>query len=335
MSKYNWKVIERQRAAGDSWADIAAPLGSPSATLRGAYYRWKKTQAGQVAEEPYSPVPAYVGGGAVILRSGADNKFKFGVAGDKHIGSKYHRDDVLADLYRRFEQAGVDAVFDTGNWIDGDARFNTHDVVVRGLDNQVSLMAEIHPRIEAPTYAVWGDDHEGWYAQREGIDVGMYAAHRMREAGHNWYDLGFMEAHVILENSNTGERTRLFVMHPGGGSSYAYSYRPQKIVESFEGGEKPAAVFMGHYHKLEALNIRNVWVLQSGCNQDQSTFMRKKSIDAHVGGAIVTLEQDPKTGALIGFAPEMLRYFNRGYYNGRWSYTGRPNRPARVINPAA
>jgi hypothetical protein len=280
--------------------------------------------------EPFTPPPAYLTGN-VTLTSRPDNTFVFGVVGDKHIGSKYHRDDVLADLYRRFEKAGVDAVFDTGNWIDGDARFNKHDVVVTGIDNQVRLMARIHPRINAPTYAVWGDDHEGWYAQREGIDVGKYAETIMQEEGHNWWDLGYMEAHVMLRNANTGKESRLAIMHPGGGSAYATSYRPQKIVESMEGGEKPAAIFMGHYHKLEALNVRNIWTLQTGCAEDQTPFMRKKSIEAHVGGAIVKIEQDPETGALIGFAPEMVRYFNKGYYNGRWSLTGNVNRVARAV----
>lgn len=274
--------------------------------------------------------PAYADGDFIEIISRPDNTFVFGVAGDKHIGSKYHRDDVLADLYARFDRAGVDAIFDTGNWIEGDARFNRHDLIAHGLDPQLKLMAETHPRSKAPTYAVWGDDHEGWYAQREGIDVGRYAEGVMRTAGHDWTDIGFMESHVRLVNANTGKSNLVAIMHPGGGSAYALSYRPQKIIESMEGGEKPAAIFMGHYHKLEALNVRNIWSLQSGCCQDQTPFMRKKSIEAHVGGAIVRMEQDPETGALIGFAPEMIRYFNRGYHNGRWSHHGPVNRPQRA-----
>jgi hypothetical protein len=182
-----------------------------------------------------------------------------------------------------------------------------------------------------PAFAIWGEDHEGWYARREGIDVGRYAEGIMREYGHDWTDLGFMEAHVDLVNARTGKRSSLVIMHPGGGSAYATSYRPQKIVEALDGGEKPAAIFMGHYHKLEALNVRNVWTLQTGTTQDQTPFMRKKPIDAHVGGAIVTLEQDPETGAIIGFTPAMYRYFNKGYYNNRWSKHGPVNMPPRVI----
>lgn len=281
-----------------------------------------------------NPQPAYVVGQSDLsLKARPDGTFLFGVVGDKHVGSKYHREDVLADLYRRFEDAGVDAVFDTGNWIDGDARFNHHDLLVSGLDNQCQMLAEIHPKIEAPTYAVWGDDHEGWYAGREGIDVGKYNERIMREAGHNWTDLGFMEAHADLVTIDGDRVAKLAIVHPGGGSSYAISYSIQKIVESYEGGEKPAVGFYGHYHKMEAQNVRNVWTLQTGCTQDQTPFMRKKRLEAHVGGAIVKLEQDQETGAIVGFAPNMTRYFNRGFHSGRWSRHGAIRRSARTVNP--
>lgn len=334
-SKYDWARIEHLiEVEGWPWELVAAEYDAKASTLRGYYSRWKRTADGEeTAEEPYRPQPAWVHGPVVTIRSDENNQYRFGVVGDKHYGSKYHRDDVLADLYQRFQAAGVYAAFDTGNWIDGDATFNRHDLVTQGMDNQIRLMAENHPKIGVPTFAVWGDDHEGWYAKREGVDMGAYAEMKMRAAGHDWHNLGFMEAHVVLENANTGRQQVIVIMHPGGGSAYATSYRPQKIVESMEGGEKPGAIFMGHYHKLEALNVRNVWTLQTGCTQDQTPFMRKKSIEAHVGGAIVTIEQDPATGAIIGFAPEMIRYFNRGYYNNRWSSHGPVLRPERTVIP--
>ncbi|NIM47719.1 MAG: hypothetical protein GTO22_00385 [Gemmatimonadales bacterium] len=256
-----------------------------------------------------------------------DNTFLFGVAGDRHHGSKYHRNDVLQNLHERFADAGVDYVIDSGNWIDGEARINRYDLVRVGMTPQIMLMAEETPNIGVPTLAIWGDCHEGWYAAREGVDVGDYAETVMRRAGHDWRNLGYMEAHLILRNANSGAETLMSIMHPGGGSAYALSYRPQKIVEALEGGEKPAVIIMGHYHKLEALNIRNVWVLQSGTCCDQTPFMRKKSIEAHVGGVILGLEQDPESGAIVGFAPQIVRYFNRGFYNNRWNRAG-PISPA-------
>lgn len=268
--------------------------------------------------------------------SRADNTFVFGAFGDQHIGSKYYREDVANDLYDRFEEHGVDRVFNTGNWVDGDARFNRFDLVAHGIDAQCQLLADVFPRRDGiDTYAIWGDDHEGWWAQHEGVDVGRYAEAVMRANGReDWHDIGFMEAQVELVNANTGAKAMMAVVHPGGGSAYALSYSIQKIVESYEGGEKPHVGLYGHYHKLWAGLIRNVWVAQTGCAQDQTVFMRKKRLEAHVGGLLIKMEQDPESGAIIGFEPRMFRYFNRDWYgngNGRWSYTRQVNRLPRSV----
>jgi DNA-binding Lrp family transcriptional regulator len=270
-------------------------------------------------------------GNVVELVSDENNCFRFGALGDNHLCSKYERLDVLHALYDRYVDRGVQHVFNTGNWIDGEARFNTHDIHIHGMSPQVKYLAQNYPEREGlTTYAVAGDDHEGWYAQRHGVDIGRLAVNAMNDMGReDWVDLGYMEAYIRLVNRNSGMSATLSVMHPGGGSAYALSYAPQKIVEAFEGGEKPAVLLVGHYHKMEALNIRNVWTLQTGCTQDQTPFMRKKKLSAHVGGCMVDLEQDPKTGAIVGFTPHMWRWFNRGYYAGRWSPFGEVTRAER------
>jgi hypothetical protein len=276
----------------------------------------------------FEPQAAHLAGPTITLTSRPDNTFLIGACGDQHIGSKYFRQDVLDDVYARYSKAKVQAVFNTGNWIDGVAPFNRHDLVAHGLEEQVQLLARVYPRAKFPTYAITGDDHEGWWAQREGIDVGNYTQNRMQEAGHLWHDLGYMEAHIRLKNANNPKATAtLAVVHPGGGSAYAYSYSIQKIVESLEGGEKPNVAFYGHYHKMWSGNVRNVWVFQTGCTQDQTPFMRKKRLEAHVGAYMVGLEQDPKTGAIIGCTATCWRYFNRAYYDNhtRWSHHGPVN----------
>ncbi len=257
-------------------------------------------------------------------RSRPDNTYVFGVASDQHLCSRYAREDVLTDLYDRFAAAGVDRVFNAGNWIDGEDEKNRFDLAVHGFEPQINYLVEHYPqRPGITTYAVWGEDHEGWYARREAIDVGRFAESQMRQAKReDWVDLGFIEARVDLTNANTGVTAPLVVQHPGGGSSYAYSYRAQKIIESMSGGEKPAVLIIGHYHKLSCNTIRNVWAIQAGTTMDQSVFMRKKGLEAHVGGLIVTLEQDPETGAIFRCVPDQYLYFDRKYYNDRWSKTG-------------
>jgi biotin operon repressor len=276
---------------------------------------------------------SYVSGHALVINSRPDNTYCFGAFGDLHAGSKHARWDVRGNLVRQAEENDAQAIFDTGNWIDGEFYGNRYDLEVIGLERQCQLLAERHPRTELPIYAVTGDDHEGWYAAREGIDVGTYAEGIMRTAGHDWHNLGFMEAHVILRNVNSGKKATLGIVHPGGGSAYAVSYSVQKIAESYEGGEKPHAAFYGHYHKLWSGVIRNMFVVQTGCQQDQTPFMRKRRLEAHVGGAVVKFKQDPRTGALLSMTPELIRYYNEAFEKGtgRWSHHGPVVQPGRSV----
>lgn len=277
------------------------------------------------------PAPQHAGGDLPVYTSRPDNTFVFGFTSDNHICSKYSRLDVLNDLYDRFAERGVDRVFNAGNWIDGEARFNKHDLLVHGMDRQLDYLAEHYPqRHGITTYAIAGDDHEGWYCQSMGVDIGAYAEMKMRQHGRNdFVNLGYMEAFVHLVNANSGAEAKLLNCHPGGGSAYAISYTSQKSIEAFEGGEKPAIALFGHYHKMMYAVIRNVHAIQTGCTEDQTPFMRKKKLSAHVGGGICRATQDPITGAIIACQVEFFNYFNSGYYNDRWSMSNDVTRPPR------
>lgn len=244
--------------------------------------------------------------------------YKFGVCGDNHLCSKYQRLDVLNSLYDIFEKEGVKIVYNTGNWIDGEARFNKHDLLVHGIDNQINYFVENYPQKKGiKTYYITGDDHEGWYSQREGIDIGKYAQNKANDAGRqDLIYLGHMEADVVLESKHG--KTVIRVLHPGGGSSYAVSYTSQKIVESYTGGEKPHILLVGHYHKAEYSYVRGVHVIQTGTTEDQTPFMRKKRLAAHLGGWIIEFSVDDY-GAITRFKQEFIPYYDNDYYK-KWKY---------------
>jgi len=269
-----------------------------------------------------APMPSSAKGTIQEYISRPDGAYLFGFTSDNHLGSKYARLDVVNDLYDQFAAQGVDRVFNAGNWVDGEASFNKYDLLVHGMDAQLRNLAKEYPKREGiETYAVAGDDHEGWWCAREGVDIGKYAERIMHELGRtDWHDLGHMEAYVRLRHAETGASSMLHVLHPGGGSAYAISYTVQKIVESYDGGDKPAILLAGHYHKLSYNIVRNVHTIQTGCTQDQTPFMRKRKLAAHVGGGICQIKQDPKSGALTSCRIEFFNYFVRSFYNDRWSY---------------
>jgi hypothetical protein len=258
------------------------------------------------------------------LVSDHDGLIRFASVGDTHLGSKYYRDDCLNDFYDNVAHRGFKTVLHAGNWIDGEAPFNRHDLLVHGMDQQMQFLAKHYPqRPGVETWAITGEDHEGWYSRREGIDVGRYAENVMRQNGReDWRDVGFMENFIDLVHAGSGQRSKLLLMHPGGGSAYAVSYAPQKIVEGFDGGDKPAVLILGHYHKASYNLIRNVHVVQTGCFQDQTLFMRKSKLAAHLAGCFIELRLDPETGAVIEFSTTFRNYFVRGYYKNRWSQHG-------------
>lgn len=244
--------------------------------------------------------------------------YKFGVTGDNHLCSRYERMDVLNALYDLYEQEGIKIVYNTGNWIDGEARFNKHDLHTHGLDNQINYFLKNYPQRKGiTTRLITGDDHEGWYSQREGVDVGRYMQMKAIEQGRSdLIHIGHMEHDEVIEAKNG--KTTIRVLHPGGGSSYATSYSVQKIVESYTGGDKPDILFVGHYHKADYVFCRGVHCVQTGCTMDQSPFMRKKKLAAHLGGWIIEIGTD-ENGAVTRFKQEFIPFYDKGYYDG-WKY---------------
>jgi hypothetical protein len=270
-----------------------------------------------------TPTPGHTRSDHQQFHADNDGWLSFGFTSDNHLGSKYERLDVLNDLYDKFAEEGIEHVFNAGNWIDGEASFNLHDLHTHGVQNQLAYLVRHYPQRKGiTTYAVAGDDHEGWYAQRAGMDIGRMAENTMREAGRDdWRDMGYMEAFLDLVHPGTGRSSKLHLMHPGGGTAYAVSYTVQKIVEGYDGGEKPAVLLAGHYHKLAYALIRNVHTVQTGCTQDQTPFARKKKISYHLGGGVVRLRLN-EDGAVQRFRLEIFNYFVRSYTNGRWSHSG-------------
>lgn len=243
----------------------------------------------------------------------------FGVTTDNHLCNKHSRLDVLNLLYDEFAAEGVTRVLNCGNPIDGEHKFNKRELIVRpGFEAQAEYFAENMPaRKGMKTYFITGDDHEGWYAQREGINVGDRMQQTAEDLGRDdLIHLGYAEADVELKAPGGSVVMRL--MHPGGGSSYAFSYTSQKIVESFQGGEKPAVLLCGHYHKWDNCYPRAVHAIQCGCTCDQTLFMRKRKIEGHVGGVLLKIRQGKNDGVVTAVEARFIPFFDRKYYDKRF-----------------
>jgi len=222
--------------------------------------RGKTVQIGKSAERT---------SGKIIFENHFHEKpIKFGVIADMHLCSKKERLDVMEAAYDEFQRQGITVVLCPGNYIDGECRFNTHELHAHGIADQVQYCIKHWPtRPGIKTYFVDGDDHEGWFQQREGIEFGRYLMLEAREHGRDdLVYMGYMESDFELKAPKG--KAIVKVIHAGGGSSYAYSYASQKLVESFQGGEKPAVCIIGHYHKQEyCVSLDSEIMTQNGWKQ--------------------------------------------------------------------
>lgn len=280
-----------------------------SATLLRANNSGAITLASQLLPIP-EPVP-------IDFRKYKEIEMVFGLTADNHIGSKSERMDVLECLFDRFVDAGVTHVYQAGNIIEGRTSFNQYEIYVHSVEEQVANLIEKWPRREGIiTHFVTGDDHEGWWIQREGLDIGRRIEQDAYAAGRDdLRHLGYMERDLQFEQD--GGSSVIRVIHAGGGSAYATSYTSQKYAESLQGGEKPQIVIVGHFHKWNWDYPREIHVIQVGCTQDQTRFMRKKKLQAHVGGAILTVTQN-ELGIFTKVKAEWIPFYDKKFYAFKW-----------------
>jgi len=102
--------------------------------------------------------------------------------------------------------------------------------------------------------------------------------------------------------------TTLMVRRNGKAIWSGNSYKMQKYLESLAGGEKPNAVFQGHFHKANYMFYRNIHAIDAGALQDQSQFMKKKGSPSNVGFWTVEMEYDKK--GITRFKPEFTAYYD-------------------------
>jgi len=212
------------------------------------------------------------------------NTIRLGVVSDTHIGSLYTKYDALEEFYKLLQSEGITTVLHCGDILDGHKIYRgqefEQDAV--GLEKQVDELEERYPRIKGlETHFICGN-HDLSYTKQTGANVGKII--QMTRP-----DLKYLDdeiATVTIKTKNGLVKYRL--MHPSGGTAYAISYKSQKIVEAIAGGDKPHAVFIGHYHKADHMPcFRNVQSLQAGCFQGQTPFMANKPTPAHVGAWII------------------------------------------------
>ena len=223
-----------------------------------------------------------------------DNEIRFGLFSDPHVGSLYFQRDALAAYYKRLNEEGVEIVLCAGDICAGWRVYKGQEFELRPdakswPEQRKIALTEIPAIAGMKTIFITGN-HDNSFKKLVGMVVGEELDAGREDLKFIGQDVGDVDLVTRGSNEKPGQKFRVRLLHPGGGTAYAVSYHAQKIVESMPGGEKPDLLGIAHYHKAMFMPAyRNVECIEVGCFQWQTPFMIRFSIAAHVGGWIITV----------------------------------------------
>ena len=226
---------------------------------------------------------------------------RFAIIGDTHIGSKYAQLSYLHEFYDLCVKEGIKDVYHTGDITEGLKMRVGHEyeLYTVSADDMRDEVIKNYPVRDGITTHFISGNHDASIYKQVGYDV-CDAIARERS------DLDYLGRDCAVVNLTPN--CTLELRHPWDASSYALSYKIQKMIEAMESDSKPNILAVGNYHKAEYLFYRNVHALQTGCFQGQTPFTRGKGISVHMGGWIVTVHVD-ENGYIQRIAPEFVPYY--------------------------
>ena len=205
-----------------------------------------------------------------------------GAMGDMHSGSKYFVESWQNEAYNQFAKAGVDMVVNTGDVVEGMSNRAGHiyEMDYIGFDAQKEYAIKVLSQWEGPQYFIDGN-HDRWYIKAG--NAGALIVPDICKEVPNATFLGHDEGNISIN----GAVIKLW--HGEDGSSYATSYRIQKLTEAFSPGEKPNVLFAGHVHKQGYFFDRAIHCVSTGAMCRQSNWMRSTRKANHAGFHIVKM----------------------------------------------
>ena len=223
----------------------------------------------------------------------------FGAITDTHLGSKYTDTRMLMEAFDVFAESDVDFITHCGDVHEGLSHRAGHvyECTHVGYSAQLEHSRDIFSNwTDTPIYMIDGN-HDQWAIKSAGAKM----VPELCMGQENLHFLGHDEGDVDID----GVTIKLW--HGGDGSSYAFSYRVQKIVESFTGGEKPNVLLCGHTHKAFSIFDRNIHCVSCGSMQKQSKWMRGKRAASHTGFYVVRM--GISNGQVSWFEPRFYPFY--------------------------
>jgi predicted phosphodiesterase len=203
-------------------------------------------------------------------------RVRFGLCSDTHFGSLFCKDELWEQTVNVFKKEKVEFVVHTGDITEGMSGRPGHiyELSHMGYDSQRDKAIEMLLMWPGQYYFIDGN-HDRWYIKSSGARMVPDICKLMGEKA---VFIGHDTGTISLKG-----RATIGGFHGEDGSTYALSYRIQKLVESMSGGSKPNILVTGHDHKHGYFFVRNIHCFGAGCIQLQTDWMRATRKEAHPG----------------------------------------------------
>jgi len=214
----------------------------------------------------------------VAIALPTEKRLRFGIIGDTHIGSGWERIDALEDYYANAAARKISLILHAGDVLAGHGVYRGQEFEVHkhGWEQQRAHFVESMPRIKGIATKFITGNHDASFTKLTGLDVGPALCERRPDFECVGADIG-----AVTLTTADGHEFRVQLLHPDGGTAYAVSYRPQKLVDALAGGmevENPRLATSARTGELEGDEPDHVEflddrvVLFCSAGQEPSTF---------------------------------------------------------------
>jgi predicted phosphodiesterase len=208
---------------------------------------------------------------------------KFGVISDSHIGSIFYHTEWLKEAFKMFRKENCSFIVHSGDVTEGMSNRPGHvyELTHIGYDQQRNYAIEEFTKYNTTNIKIFFIDgnHDRWYIKSNGSLIVKDIVNELDNTEFIGHDSGDIKVNNAI----------IRLWHGEDGSSYATSYRLQKVIESITGGLKPDMLIAGHVHKQGYFFDRHIHVLSAGALCAQSSWMKSKRLANHSGFHVVEL----------------------------------------------
>lgn len=221
------------------------------------------------------------------------------VVSDTHFGSIHQQLHLLNEIYEEAYKRGITTILHCGDMVDGNypnRPENPRQQFLHGFDEQAKYVVDMYPKIDSiTTKYILGSHDETHYKNGQGT-INEWVSRCRSDMIYLGQDTATIKINGV----------KIVMDHPGGGSSSALSYKPQKRIEILEAGSKPKIILLGHYHKSYYFVYRNVRGIEVPALCDKTQFQQKQGLVNYVGAYFLDIYSDKKGNIQYFMADEVL-----------------------------